>query len=128
MVPAFRIWRASYICRQGSPNSVHIQGEKSTFAPQLDWSYEIELYVVTGDLPGLDAGVYHFNPADVSLRLLRKGDLCEHLAQATATEPVVVEATGRSSAPRLTWESTSPSTISASSAEPQNPRRPEAWP
>src|SRR6266545_7101320 len=29
--------------------------------------YEIELYVVTGDLPDLDAGVYHFNPADVSL-------------------------------------------------------------
>ena len=36
--------------------------------------YEIELYVVTGDLSGLDAGVYHFNPADVALRLLRKGD------------------------------------------------------
>ena len=30
--------------------------------------YEIELYVLTGDLPDLDAGVYHFNPADVSLR------------------------------------------------------------
>ena len=27
--------------------------------------YEIELYVVAGDLAGLDAGVYHFNPADV---------------------------------------------------------------
>src|SRR5450631_2212965 len=37
--------------------------------------YEIELYVVTGDLAGLGAGMYHFNPADVSLRLLRKGDL-----------------------------------------------------
>jgi hypothetical protein len=36
--------------------------------------YEIELYVVTGDLAGLGAGMYHFNPADVSLRLLRKGD------------------------------------------------------
>jgi hypothetical protein len=32
------------------------------------------LYAVTGDLPGLEAGVYHFNPADVSLGLLRKGD------------------------------------------------------
>jgi len=46
--------------------------------------YEIELYVVTGDLQGLDAGVYHFNPADVSLRLLRKGDYRGNLAQATA--------------------------------------------
>ena len=54
--------------------------------------YEIELYVVTGNLAGLDAGVYHFNPADVSLRLLRKGDFRKNLAQATATEPAVVHA------------------------------------
>ena len=54
--------------------------------------YEIELYVVSGNLPGLDAGVYHFNPADVSLRLLRKGDFRGNLAQATAMEPAVVGA------------------------------------
>ena len=54
--------------------------------------YEIELYVVTGDLAGLDAGVYHFNPADVSLRLLRKGDFRGNLAQATAMEPAVTHA------------------------------------
>jgi SagB-type dehydrogenase family enzyme len=54
--------------------------------------YEIELYVVSSDLPGLDAGVYHFNPADVSLRLLRKGDFRRNLAQATAMEPAVAHA------------------------------------
>ena len=54
--------------------------------------YEIELYVVTGDLKGLDAGIYHFNPADVSLRLLRKGDFRGNLAQATAMEPAVAHA------------------------------------
>src|SRR5713226_9463328 len=54
--------------------------------------YEIELYVVTGDLAGLDTGVYHFNPADVSLRLLRKGDFRGNLAQATAMEPAVARA------------------------------------
>ena len=54
--------------------------------------YEIELYVVTGDLPGLDAGVYHFNPADQSLRLLRKGDFRGNLAQATAGESAVAGA------------------------------------
>jgi SagB-type dehydrogenase family enzyme len=54
--------------------------------------YEIELYVVTGDLAGLDAGVYHFNPADVSLQLLRKGDFRGNLAQATAMEPTVAHA------------------------------------
>jgi SagB-type dehydrogenase family enzyme len=54
--------------------------------------YEIELYVVSSDLPGLDAGVYHFNPAEVSLRLLRKGDFRGNLAQATAMEPAVAHA------------------------------------
>jgi len=54
--------------------------------------YEIELYVVTGDLAGLDAGLFHFNPADVSLRLLRKGDFSGNLAQATAREPAVASA------------------------------------
>src|SRR5271169_6284051 len=54
--------------------------------------YEIELYVVTGDLRGLDAGVYHFNPADVSLQLLRKDDFRGNLAQATAMEPRVANA------------------------------------
>jgi len=54
--------------------------------------YEIELYIVTDDLKGLDAGVYHFNPADVSLRLLRKGNFRGNLAQATAMEPAVIQA------------------------------------
>jgi SagB-type dehydrogenase family enzyme len=54
--------------------------------------YEIELYVVSSDLRGLDAGVYHFNPADVSLRLLRKGDFRGNLARATAMEPAVAHA------------------------------------
>jgi len=54
--------------------------------------YEIELYVVSGDLPGLEAGVYHFNPADVSLRLLRKGDFRGNLSQATTMEPAVAHA------------------------------------
>jgi SagB-type dehydrogenase family enzyme len=51
--------------------------------------YEIELYVVTGDLPGIDAGVYHFNPADVSLRLMREGDFRGNLVEATAMEPAM---------------------------------------
>jgi SagB-type dehydrogenase family enzyme len=54
--------------------------------------YEIELYVVTGDLKGLNAGVYHFNPADVSLGLLRMGDFRGNLAQATAMESGVAQA------------------------------------
>ena len=36
--------------------------------------YPIELYLVCGPLPGLEAGVYHFSPAKFSLRQLRSGD------------------------------------------------------
>jgi SagB-type dehydrogenase family enzyme len=54
--------------------------------------YEIELYLVTGDLEDLEGGVYHFNPADVSLQLLRKGDFRGNLCQATATQPAVARA------------------------------------
>jgi SagB-type dehydrogenase family enzyme len=54
--------------------------------------YEIELYVVTGGIGGLNAGLYHFNSADVSLRLLRPGDFRGHLARATATHSAVTHA------------------------------------
>src|ERR1700690_4452032 len=54
--------------------------------------YEIELYIVAGDIPGLEAGVYHFNPAEGSLRQLRTGDFRGNLAQATAMEPAVTHA------------------------------------
>ena len=54
--------------------------------------YEIELYVVAGDLEGLDAGVYHFNPADMSLGILRKGDFRGNFAEATGMEPAAAHA------------------------------------
>src|ERR1700683_1628088 len=53
---------------------------------------QIGLYFVCGEPPGLGAGVYHFNPGDVSLRLLRKGDFRGNLAQAAAMEPAAVHA------------------------------------
>src|SRR5438132_3695341 len=36
--------------------------------------YPIELYVICGRIPGLEAGVYHFNPLHFSLATLREGD------------------------------------------------------
>ncbi|MGH9769883.1 MAG: SagB/ThcOx family dehydrogenase [Blastocatellia bacterium] len=58
--------------------------------------YEIELYLVCGDLfdseAGLEAGVYHFSPRDFSLRRLRKGDYRGVIARATAREPSVTGA------------------------------------
>ncbi|MFI5107300.1 MAG: SagB/ThcOx family dehydrogenase [Terriglobales bacterium] len=54
--------------------------------------YEFELYLVCGDLPGLDAGVYHFGVKDFSLRRLRQGDWRGVLADATGGEPAIVRA------------------------------------
>ncbi|PYX33663.1 MAG: dehydrogenase, partial [Acidobacteria bacterium] len=65
--------------------------------------YEIELYVATCDLPGLDAGVYHFNPADVSLRLLRKGDFLGNLAHASGMESAVAHAPATISCSGTYW-------------------------
>jgi len=54
--------------------------------------YEFELYLVCGDLPGLDAGVYHFGVKDFSLRRLRQGDWRGVLADATGGAPSIVRA------------------------------------
>jgi SagB-type dehydrogenase family enzyme len=51
--------------------------------------YEVELYVVCGDLAGLEAGVYHFSPAEFALRRLRAGDFRGALRDATGGEPAI---------------------------------------
>src|SRR5215831_121422 len=48
--------------------------------------YEIELYLIRAD------GVYHFNPGDFSLRMLRSGDYRAVLVRATASDSDVVHA------------------------------------
>lgn len=54
--------------------------------------YPTEIYVVCGEIDGLAAGVYHFNPGDFSLRRLREGDHRGELIHATASEHAVVSA------------------------------------
>ena len=51
--------------------------------------YHIELYLVTADLPGLPAGVYHYGAHDNRLRLLWAGDFRDAVARATSGEPAV---------------------------------------
>ncbi|MPZ77964.1 MAG: SagB/ThcOx family dehydrogenase, partial [Deltaproteobacteria bacterium] len=54
--------------------------------------YHIDLYLVCGDLEGLDAGVYQFSPQDFSLRRLRAGDHRSVLVDASGEEPSIVNA------------------------------------
>jgi len=51
--------------------------------------YEVELYLVCGDLANLPAGVYHFAPAEFGLRRLRAGDYRSVLVEATAGQPAI---------------------------------------
>jgi SagB-type dehydrogenase family enzyme len=54
--------------------------------------YEIEIYIVCQDLPGLPAGVYHFGAAEFGLRQLRAGDYRQTLIDATGADPAVAAA------------------------------------
>jgi SagB-type dehydrogenase family enzyme len=54
--------------------------------------YEVELYLVCGGLANLEAGVYHFAPAEFGLRRLRAGDYRRVLLEATASEPAIAQA------------------------------------
>lgn len=60
--------------------------------------YHVDLYPVCGELEGLEAGVYHFDPRSMALDVLRKGDFRGVLAEASdddhvATAPITVVAT-----------------------------------
>src|SRR5712691_6101499 len=54
--------------------------------------YEVEVYLVCGDLANLEAGLYHFAPAEFCLRTLRVGDCRAVLAEATAADPAIAHA------------------------------------
>jgi SagB-type dehydrogenase family enzyme len=54
--------------------------------------YEVELYLVCGDLANLGAGVYHFAPAEFGLRRLRAGDFRGVLLEAAGGEPAIAHA------------------------------------
>jgi len=54
--------------------------------------YEVELYLVCSGLTNLQAGVYHFAPAEFGLRRLRAGDYRSVLVEATGGEPAIAHA------------------------------------
>ena len=55
--------------------------------------YPIELYVVTGDVVGLEAGVYHFDPLGFQLSQIRKGDYRAELAAVSNDSIALADAT-----------------------------------
>jgi SagB-type dehydrogenase family enzyme len=54
--------------------------------------YEVELYIVCGNLIDLEEGVYHFAPAEFALRRLRTGDYRSVLSEASGGQTAIVHA------------------------------------
>ena len=54
--------------------------------------YEIELYLVCGDLRDFPAGVYHFGVAEFGLRQLRAGDYRRTIAEFAGNESSILQA------------------------------------
>lgn len=61
-------------------------------APTTGALYHLELYLVTGDLPGLPTGVYHYGAHDHALRQLRVGDFRQVVVDATGQEAATAQA------------------------------------
>jgi SagB-type dehydrogenase family enzyme len=54
--------------------------------------YHIDLYLSVCDVPGLQAGLYHFDPRDFALCRLRQGDYRRVLIEASGDDPDFQEA------------------------------------
>ena len=55
--------------------------------------YHIEIYVVCKDIKGLNAGIYHFDPKEMNLALIRKGDFRSVLISACGEDTDMRRAT-----------------------------------
>ena len=73
--------------RKGPAGEIYFRAAACTGA-----LYEIELYLVCGDLIGLSAGIYHFAAAEFGLRKLRAGDYRCLVVEATDREPAAAHA------------------------------------
>lgn len=79
----------------GITKRIHYQGYGDMYFRAASCTgalYHIELYLVCADLPGLDAGVYHFDPSSMALDLLREGDYRPAVAEATGGQEQIAHA------------------------------------
>src|SRR5215831_2764883 len=68
--------------------------------------YPIEIYLAAGEVEGLEPGLYHFSPADLKLRLLRRGDWREFIANCTPTLPELRNPQATALLTSIFWRST----------------------
>jgi SagB-type dehydrogenase family enzyme len=95
-------------CADGLTRRARVGGEDYHFraAPSAGALYPIEVYAAVGDVPGLEAGLYHFSPADLRLRGLRRGDWRGFIGRAAADHPSLLEARAIIVLSAIFWRST----------------------
>ncbi len=74
----------------GIVRTKHFPGLQQTYyfrtAPATGALHSTELYIVTAEIEGLNAGIYHYNPFEFALTKLRDGDWRNILAYATDSD------------------------------------------
>jgi len=81
-------------CADGLSRRQRVGGEDYHFraAASAGALYPVEIYLAAGEVEGLETGLYHYSPADLKLRGLRRGDWRGLIAQAAAMRPSIMEA------------------------------------
>jgi SagB-type dehydrogenase family enzyme len=81
-------------CANGLTRSKSVGGEDYHFraAASAGALYPIEIYLAAIKVEGTEPGLYHFSPADLKLRGLRRGDWRDYLARTAAMRPALAEA------------------------------------
>ncbi len=81
-------------CTGGLTRSKQVGGEDYHFraAASAGALYPTEMYIAAGEVEGLETALYHFSPADLKLRGLRRGDWRAMLSRAAAGRPSIAQA------------------------------------
>jgi SagB-type dehydrogenase family enzyme len=95
-------------CANGLTRQQSINGEEYHFraAASAGALYPIETYLAAADVTDMEAGLYHFSPADLKVRGLRRGDWREVIAHATANRPAIANARAILIMSAIFWRST----------------------
>jgi SagB-type dehydrogenase family enzyme len=95
-------------CADGLTRRKRVGGEDYHFraAPSAGALYPVELYVAAVAVEGLERGLYHFSPADLRLRGLRRGDWRAFITRAAAGRPSLLKARAIVVMSALFWRST----------------------
>ncbi len=95
-------------CAGGLTRSLTVDGQPYHFraAPSAGALYPVEIYLAASEVDGLETGLYHFSPADLRLRGLRRGDWRMHLARSAGMRSSILEARAVLVISAIFWRST----------------------